>query len=338
MIAPKHQQQGITLIELMIALVLGLVVTAAVIEIFLGARQVYQVQEAKARIQENGRFAMQTVTDGILEASYSGCATRSGVEINNTLNNNDNYLWDFGTAIEGMEATSDSSWSPAMDSAITQPLGGSDILTLRTISEPTIQVTKHPGGTPPGSANLQVNSNNGLEQFDIVMVTDCLDAAVFQITSANPDTSGSLVHNTGNGTPGNATKALGKNFENGWINKIQTKSLYIRNNSRGIPALYQRLNDNNAEELVEGVESMHIRYGVDTDTDGSADRYETADSVTNWNNVLSVEVELLLTSLQDNLTVDGPQTYFFNGNTITASDSRLRSVFSRTVTLRNRVP
>lgn len=335
---PHRQQQGFSLIELMIALVLGLVVTAAVIEIFLGARQVYQVQEAKARIQENGRFAMRTVTNSLLEAGYFGCATRSGVEITNTLNATNNYLWDFETPIEGKEATSDSAWAPAIDAAITQPLGGSDILTVRTISEPSIQVTQHPGGTPPGSANIQVNAGNGLEQFDIVMVTDCLDAAVFQITSANPDTSGSLVHNTGNGTPGNATKALSKNYEGGWINKIQTKSLYIRNNSRGIPALYQRLNNNNAEELVDGIESMQIRYGVDDDADGSADRYQTADAVSNWANVLSVEIELLLASTRENLTVDGPQTYFFNGNNITASDSRLRSVFSRTVTLRNRVP
>lgn len=342
MIASQQQQTGLSLIELMIALVLGLVVTAAVIEIFIGARQVYQVQEAKSRIQENGRFAMQTVTRDILEAGYFGCASRSGVEINNTLNNSDNFQWDFDTAIEGMEAITASSWSPAVDAAITQPLGGSDILTIRTISEPTIQVTNHPGGTPPGSANLQVNANNGLERFDLVMVTDCLNAAVFQITSANPNNSGTLVHNTGNGTPGNATKELGKNYENGWVNKIDTRSLYVRNNTDGLPALYQVMNDDDPEELVEGVESMQIRYGVDNganNSDGAADEYLKADSVNHWDDVISVEIELLLVSDKTNLTIDGPKDYFFDGEMQTASnDGRIRSVFARTVTLRNRIP
>lgn len=334
----KHGQRGLSLIELMIAMVLALVVIAAVIEIFLGARQMYRVQDANARIQENGRYAMQVLTNGIIDAGYFGCATRSGVEVNNTLNTPNDYLWNFETAIEGKEATGSNNWTPAMDAAITQPLSGSDVLTIRAISEPTIQVTQHPGGSPPGSANIQVNANNGLERFDIVMVTDCLDAAIFQITSANPNTSGSLAHNTGNGTPGNATTELGKNYEEGWINTLQTTSFYIRNNPRGVQALYRRDGNNNAEELIEGVESMQLRYGVDDDLDGAADRYLTANAVADWGDVVSVQFELLLFSLEDNLRVDGPQTYFFNGNNVTATDNRIRSVFSRTVTLRNRVP
>ena len=170
------------------------------------------------------------------------------------------------------------------------------------------------------------------------MVTDCLDAASFQITSANPNISGSLAHNTVNGTPGNATTELGKNYEEGWINTLQTTSFYIRNNPRGIQALYRREGNNNAEELIEGVESMQLRYGVDDDLDRSADRYLTANAVADWGDVVSVQFELLLFSLEDNLRVDGPQTYFFNGTNTTAADNRIRSVFSRTVTLRNRVP
>ncbi len=334
----KQQQRGLSLIELMIAMVLSLVVIAAVIEVFLGARQMYRVQDANARIQENGRYAMQVLTNGIIDAGYFGCATRSGIEVKNTLNTPNNYLWNFETAIEGKESTGNNNWTPAMDAAIPQPLSGSDVLTIRAISEPTIQVTNHPGGSPPGSANIQVNTGNGLQPSDIVMVTDCLDAAIFQISAGNPDTSGSIPHNIGTGTPGNATKELGKNYEEGWINKIETSSFYIRNNPRGIAALYRRVGNNNPEELIDGVESMQLRYGVDDDVDGSADRYLTANTVANWDDVVSVQFELLMFSPADNLRVDGPQTYLFNGNNITATDNRIRSVFSRTVTLRNRVP
>ena len=291
------------------------------------------------RLHENGRYAIQYLTNNIRSAGYSGCATRAAsLPVTNTLNNSGDFLWDFATGIQGFEATGASLWTPTIDASVTSPLTGGDVLTLRTISDPVIRVTAHPGGTPPGSASIHVNTQNQLEQFDIVMVTDCLTSAIFQISSANPNTSGTLAHNTGVGTPGNATKELGKDYTGAEIVKLATTSFYVRNNADGEPSLYHRISNNAAAELVEGVENMQLVYGVDTDTDQSADQYVAANSVTDWARVVSVRVSLLLRTLEDNLTVNGPQTYSFNGATVTAADSRLRAVFSRTVSLRNRVP
>jgi len=336
----SQSQKGMTLVELMIALVLGLVVTSAVIEIFLGSKQMYRLQDARARLQENGRYAIQHLTNNIRNAGYNGCATRGGsVPITNTLNTSGDYLWDFATGIQGFNATASAAiWAPAMDAEIITPLSGSDVLTIRTMNEPVIRVTAHPGGTPPGSAAIQVNTQNQLERFDIVMVTDCLTSAIFQITNANPNTSGTVTHNTGGaGIPGNATQALGKDYTGAELVKLTTKSFYIRDDN-GVPSLYQRISNNDAVPLVEGVENMQILYGVDTNLDDAADQYLTANNVTNWDNVLSVRVNLLLRTLADNLVVDSPQTYNFNGDPVTATDSRLRAVFSRTISLRNRVP
>ena len=336
----SQSQKGMTLVELMIALVLGLVVTSAVIEIFISSKQMYRVQDARARLQENGRYAIQYLTNNIRNAGYNGCATRGGsVPITNTLNDSGDYFWDFATGIQGFDATASAAiWAPAIDAAITTPLSGSDVLTIRTMNEPVIRVTSHPGGTPPGSAAIQVNTQNQLARFDIVMVTDCLTSAIFQITSANPNTSGSITHNTGVGIPGNATQALGKDYTGAEIVKLTTKSFYIRNNADGEPSLYQRISNNAAAEMVEGVENMQILYGVDTGVDGAVDQYVSADSVANWDSVVSVRVSLLLRTLADNLVVGGAQTYNFNGTAVTATDNRLRAVFSRTISLRNRVP
>lgn len=327
-------QSGLSLIELMIAILIGAIVIAAVIQIFLGVRETYQVQEAKSRMQENGRFAVQILSRNLMEAGYYGCATRTGIIANNTLNNSNDYRWDFTTGIEGLEATGPDTWSPALDSSITSPLSGSDILTVRGSQEPTYLVSAHGGG------DIQIETNNGLDNGDIVMVTDCENAAVFQITSANPDGSGILSNGTGSGSPGNSISTLGRDYVGGWVNPVASTSYYIRDPNRGgPPSLYRRISGNNAEELVEGVEAMQVLYGEDTNADGSADTYRNANAVVDWQAVVSVQFELLLVSLEDNLTVDGPQLYNFNGNTdINPNDGRLRSVFSRTVTLRNRVP
>jgi len=335
------KQQGLSLIELMLSLLLRLIGIAVVIQVFLSSRQMYRVQTAKAHIQENGRYAMHVLSDHLLNVGYQGCGSFqiADNEVNNTLNTPNNYLWNFTVPLEGAEATGPNLWTPSLDAGITNPVAGSDVITIRAINQPEVRVTQHPGGTPPGSAVIQVASGNLLQQTDIVIVTDCESAAIFHITNANPNTSGNLVHNTGNATsPGNATKALGKNYTGGWINRILTTSFYVRNNPDGIPALYMKPGSNNVEELVSGVESMQLEYGVDTDGDGSADTYRSANAVTTWSQVVSIKIDLVIVSKENNLTVDGPQDYLLDGNTITPADRRLRSVFSKTIALRNRVP
>ncbi len=67
------QQKGLTLIEIMIAMLLGLFLIGGIFQIFLGAKQSYRVQEAMSRLQENGRFAMQTLSRDIRKADYRAC-------------------------------------------------------------------------------------------------------------------------------------------------------------------------------------------------------------------------------------------------------------------------
>lgn len=82
---------------------------------------------------------------------------------------------------------------------------------------------------------------------------------------------------------------------------------------------------------------MQIQYGEDTNEDRAADIYRTANQVTNWGNVVSVRIELLLQSVEDGIASQ-PQTYTFNGNTVTPADRRLRQAFSTVISLRNRAP
>ncbi len=338
MISTPFQMRGATLIELMIALVLGLLLTLAIGNIFLGSRQSYAMVDGLSRLQENGRFALRRIARDIREADYMGCGSSlSSYAINNTLNNATDFRWNFSRGIEGFEATSSTAWSPTVDASISAPLGGRDIIVVRRVADTPTTVTAHPGGTPPGSANIQVAPGSDLKQFDIVMVSDCVSAAIFEITSANPGTSGSLAHNTGSVSqgPGNATQALGREYTNGGITKVSTIVYYIGTGTGGGPALFRAEGANPAQELVEGVEDMQILYGEDTDGDRDADRYVAANTVADWSDVISVRVSLLLHSLKDGLN-DTPIAYTYNGATVTPTDRRLRQVFTATLNLRNR--
>lgn len=54
----RTRQQGLTLVELMIALGLGTVLIAGTIQIFLSGRESSRLQDGYSRLQENGRFAL----------------------------------------------------------------------------------------------------------------------------------------------------------------------------------------------------------------------------------------------------------------------------------------
>jgi len=62
------RQAGLTLVEIMIALTLGLIVLLAVGSIYLGSRQTYRVQEDNARLQEAGRYALEVIGRSIRQA------------------------------------------------------------------------------------------------------------------------------------------------------------------------------------------------------------------------------------------------------------------------------
>ena len=63
-------QQGLTLVEILVALTLGLVVTAMVLQIFLSSKLAYLTQEQGSRIQENGSYAMELMSKYIRMTGY----------------------------------------------------------------------------------------------------------------------------------------------------------------------------------------------------------------------------------------------------------------------------
>ncbi|MFZ5483226.1 MAG: PilW family protein [Pseudomonadota bacterium] len=337
--------RGVSLIELMISMAIGLMVVAAIGFLYVNSRQTYRQQDNLARIQENGRFALDVMAKDIRMAGFWGCAGRTISEPVNTLNTPNNYLYAFNIPVQGHEATGTNTWLPALDGSITNPLSGSDIITIRGAFGGGTIVTQHPGGSPPGSADIKTTPGAPFEEDDILFVTDCINAAVFQVTNINDQGSlgVNIAHNTGTGgPPGNATKALGKEYTGGEVFRAEVITYYLRNNPAGRPSLY-RITNGTAEELVENVEALQINYGIDTNSDRAVDQYTTADGVADWNQVRAIRIRLLLVSPENNI-LDQAQTYRWDTDSdgdldiVNAPDRRLRYVFSTSVGIRNRLP
>lgn len=69
----RRSSRGIGLIELMVAMTLGLIIVLGVTQIFLAAKNTYQSQNAAAGIQEDARFLLSKMTQEIRMAGFFGC-------------------------------------------------------------------------------------------------------------------------------------------------------------------------------------------------------------------------------------------------------------------------
>jgi type IV pilus assembly protein PilW len=338
------QQQGFTLIELMVALLLGLFLLGGILQIFTHSKKTYRTQTALAELQENGRYAIDFLSKDLRMAGFIGCSSQA--TLTNTLNTPNDFFYRFDKAIEGFEASSAKAWTPALPSAaLPSALTGSDIISLRRVNEQSFTVSAHPSATSAITLDTSVtktqlksagflnasNTNN----CALAAVSNCSSATVFQISNITGNTLG---HTTdGSCTPKNSTTDLKTTYVQGQVWPINTVSYYIRKNPANQPALYRKQDTDNAEELIEGIEQMQIVYGVDSDTrpDKTPNYYVTANAVSDWQKVLSIRISLLIVSTQDNLT-DNPLSYTYNGTTH-SGDRHLRKVFTSTIALRNRL-
>jgi type IV pilus assembly protein PilW len=353
------RQSGLSLVELMVALVLGLIVVAAVIELFISTRQLYRTQDVKARMQEDGRYALYHIGELLARAGYRGCnslmtqkaaddedfdsgETQGARAMQNLLTTDADYFWSMEQPVFGHEA-SGNVWEPAKPGALNDAVTGSDILTIRTVGSAYIPILSQQNNY------FEVGTDNGLDDCDpalepntcsnIVMVSNCDFTTVFQVT--NDPSNGQLHYAAGTGIPGNKNEELvGIYGPNSWVNTIASHSFYVRNNPDGVPSLYQKTLDGSAQAILEGVEQMQIQYGVDTNGDLAVDSYENANNVAFWSEVVSVRISLVMVNLEDdgidtNLAL-GDGGYFLNGVEVNPDDGRLRRVYTQTIMLKNR--
>jgi type IV pilus assembly protein PilW len=312
----KRQPRGLTLIELMVALALGLIVTFVVINVFLSHRQVYRVNEQLARVQENARFALEMLARDLREAGAIPCGD---VPVANVLNDQSSNWWaQWGVGIRGYEAG---------DAAFPRPIGtsagnraaGTDAVIIYRATSGGVTITDH----DPPSAQFKVNTNqHGFQNGDIVMACDGKHAAIFQITNVNSNNN-TIVHNTGNSSPGNCTKGLGLpvqcttngtsySFQSGgWISQLTSHAWYIGCNGRADCAspngrsLYWLTLLNNGgtinvtpEELAEGVNDLQIEY-LRRDASGAlGESYVAATQDTDWSKVVAVRLAVTFTTLE----------------------------------------
>lgn len=332
------KQLGFGMVELMLAIALGLIVTGAVIALFLTNTKTDRMQDSMARLQENARFALVTMQTDIRMAGYRGCLGQKGASssaattaVNNVINSIQ-YKDDLALAVQGFNGTSN--WSPTLPPSISSasppPTEGSDVLTLRMATGTGSQLSA--AMTSSTSDIPLVANTDGITVGSTALIADCEASTVFSVTSI---TATSISHAVG----ANTTADLGRPFgTDAVVMPVSTITYYVAPSSdvTGGLSLWRQRNNAASEEIADNIEQLKILYGEDTNSDLIPDRYVTAANVVDMNHVIAIKLMLLTRTPGDNLSANG-QRYTFNGvPSIAAPDKRIRRAFTLVTTIRNR--
>ncbi|ULU27714.1 PilW family protein [Dyella terrae] len=315
--------RGFTLVELMVAMLLGAVVIAGVISVFLTNQQVYRTNRGLSDVQASARIAFELMARDIRAAGLTGCGNSS--RIANAINSGTTYWYtNWGTPVMGYTA---SQKDPASGTGGTERTTNTESLSLLGVDGVGYSVKAN--SEPAGTFTLN-ESSTPLKSGDITMVCDPDHAAIVQMTTV----SGSTLTHAKSGTPGNCTNDLsyptvcssGSSYTysaNALVARLSAVDWYVATSAGGTSLYRMSLTTDDkgatirTDEMVRNVTSLQFGYHLA----GSAS-YLTADKVTNWANVDAIQINLTMVSTDSRAGVD--------------SKAISRS-FTSTTTLRNRV-
>jgi type IV pilus assembly protein PilW len=351
---------GFGLLELMLAMGLGLIVTAGLLVIFLAEQQVYNNSSAQSLMQDSDNAISAVITPVARGVGFMGCGALNSSNGVLSYNSSPHTPLTFNTssAVQGYTGTlpaslSDnaadddtaSDWTPSLDSSITStsnggPEKGSDIVVLigAAPNATPVGVTAPIVGSPisinDGSQFAAINSGGA----QMVAVSDCLKSSVFQAAGVSGTT---LTYSSGpSNTPSYQAGAQ--------VIPLQQTMFFVAKGDGGQSALYEGVmtipSGGSAStatwtvnEMVPGVLAMKVLYGIGTNE--TATQYVDASEVGNWSNVTSIKLGFLVEGGVGSATMPSAAwSYPLFDSTISISvpaDTRMRHVFYMTINTRN---
>lgn len=350
---PIGKSRGFSLVELMVAATIGLILLGGIGYVYLGSRQTFRTQDDFSRIQENVRYALDQVGVDVRMAGYSGCLNLASIDpANPTAAIPINVIANGAPAVglsDAMRGYDGASWT-APGTAPANWVSGTGVFHVTRADSQGVNLT---GNMTATNANIQINGNPaGLVPEQALLISDCVSADLFRTTGVSASggtvTIPHAISNCANigaacNTNNNLSKAYGTDAE---LYVILSTTYFIGTNVAGNPALYRRqilgTQVGTAEEMVDNVENIVMRFGIDTDNDFIVNSYVTAGAVTNWRQVMTGRLSMVFRGNTNNIATQVQPCIVENAACPSAytntADRRLRQVATATIGLRNRLP
>ncbi len=293
--AVRQSQRGVTIVELMVAMTLGLVAIGGAAAIYLANRQSFATVQGVARIEEGARFAADLLARDIREAGNSVCggAMSSSNLVTSPIPNW--ATWDrglLGNALADTDVVATSVAGPAAP-ATRDPNSDSLLVWSASAGGDPVRITAHTTGA---SGTFTTATPHGFAAGAVVVACDSKQLLTFEVQSPGTSTLGY--------SGGPSVKAF---LPGGWISPLTTHLWYVGGSQdvAGALALRRITIDKSGtkvanDEMITGVSKMQVKYLVADPASRipiPAASYQTADTVPTWDSVIAVQIRLTLSSL-----------------------------------------
>lgn len=332
------RNKGFSLVELMIALLLGLLLSAGIISVYLNSKTAFEQDEEVARVQENGRYALKVLSTNLSMAGFFGGILESDAisgttpAISSSCGGGGDWEFDISepiTFVNDATGAAANAALPCITAANVYNNAGAsvtpDVIGLkRAAGDTTLEDGEW--NTEKGASQANFAASSTQVFLRIIYATNTISV----IKASEADTGSDAVVDSG---------------VDYW--KYEAMAFFVRNYSQtagdGIPTLCaERLRGVSVavECLVEGVENIQFEFGLDIDEDGETDSYTVNPTAAELTTATAIRIYLLMRSIN---TVPGGMTEadrtYQLGNAVTSgpfNDNFYRRVFSTTVLLKNR--
>ena len=333
--------RGFSLVELMVALVITLILLTGIGQIFLSSKKSFLIQDSLGRMQENGRYAMETIAQDVRRAGFwGGNADITAIE-DHTPGGNSNggkVATDDGTC-------SDANWARMLTHRI---FGKNDsrasytCLPSDTTHKGDILVLRYAAPWEVGD----VTTPNFVEN-QVYLRSSLFEGRLFQCTRGCPESAAYPID-----APAVRTAEL---VAHGYFIHYAPTVPDRCPTAGKVPSLYRMalVNDSsgtepklNAEEIAYGVDDLQVQYGVDdanicgvgTTNDNSVDCFVDAPAAGDsaWSKIIAARIWLLVRAECPETGFTNESTYTMAGTDNKPADNYRRQLYTSTVMLRNR--
>jgi type IV pilus assembly protein PilW len=344
--AARRTAHGFTLIEILVALALGVLILLALTILFARNSGNQSELERNTRQLESARYAIDLLAEDVMHAGYFGEFDPNGLTDAApptavwTNKNPPNPPHPDPCAVAVNAQGWDTTVVPAQIPVSVQGIGAATALGClanRMAGTEALVVRRAETGAP---LTLAAATNNNL----YIQISLCDADPAPRISAAN---GGSASFNLHFPPPAGAT---GCGAVNDSLRRLSQRTYFVAScndcvANDGIPTLKRVEMINGAlrtMSVAEGIENLQIEYGIDTDTDGVPNNFVTTAGVTEvapnlWENVVSVRLHLLTRSTQPTPGFSDTRTYQLGPDVAVTPppDGNKRTLMTSTVRLHN---
>lgn len=342
----RRGERGLTLIEFMVSIVLGMLMVAALSTLIADQSSNRAEVDRSGRMLENGRYAIRTMADDLQMAGYWGELSTTPAAPGTMPDPCSKVASDVAAAVAMHVQGYDAPVSTALPSCLAgqNQLAGTDVLVLRRADpdSSSLETTS----TVPDPAKVAAAAGQLLIQTGINSAANQNFDYRINIATSSTTTNGTMfpLVKKDLATAATIRKVLVRFYFISACSVPVGTSCTGADGGNPIPTLKVReltmvggALDWSTVTVAEGIENMQVDYGVDSDSDGASDGADVnaaaLDTPTKWTNVMGAKVYLLARSTERSPGFADTKTYSLGtaGTTTATNDGYRRHVFVQSV-------